>query len=126
MTDIDLDHVLRVMAGYAQSADDLRQLRSMLFEPSKPSRPAGRPPGPRPDCGTIEAYRQHLYWHEPTDDACKAANAARVADWKQEQKPEPECGTIQGYKHHLKMGEPTCPACRRENTARVKRQPGGW
>lgn len=35
---------------------------------------------PPPDCGTVQAYDQHRYYREyPIDEACRSANADRVA-----------------------------------------------
>jgi len=34
-------------------------------------------------CGTEAAYRRHIRRGEPIDDACRQANALKLADWKE-------------------------------------------
>lgn len=44
-----------------------------LIAPARPKR-ASRPEAP---CGTVAAYQRHVRRHEPTDDLCRGAKAAR-------------------------------------------------
>ena len=43
----------------------------------------GRPRTPRPPCGTPAAYHRHRHYGEPIDDACRAANSRKCAEYKQ-------------------------------------------
>lgn len=49
---------------------------------------SSRPPQsgrPRAECGTPGAYERHRRLNEPIDDACRAANTAKHADYRQRQ-----------------------------------------
>lgn len=39
--------------------------------------------GPKPDCGTRAAYRRHVVAGEPTDMACRVANAGYVGECRE-------------------------------------------
>ena len=43
----------------------------------------GQPRKPRPECGTPAASHRHRHYGEPIDDACRAANARKCAEYKQ-------------------------------------------
>lgn len=101
---------------------------SMLYDDPEGGSGVGRPRGKRAECGTFKAYQQHLYYGEPTDEACREANAQRKSRQQQERKdkpkrtrPAPPCGTARAYKQHIYYGEPTDPACRAANSAAVTR-----
>ena len=78
-------------------------------------------------CGTIAAYRRHVYHGETPCDACWLAQ--RDAHQKRRErirsgdhKPEPRgpiqpCGTMGGYQRHRKRLEPTCLPCRKAKAA---------
>ena len=117
-----------VVARYARGPADLAALLAMLYD--EPTRPrAGRPPGPRKPCGTIQAYHQHINRGESTEgcgcrDANNAYRAGRVrkaADLTQARtRRRNDCGTNKGYHRHLYWGETTCGACRAAHAEQVR------
>lgn len=119
------------LARWTDSPAVLADLSAMLYDPPRDGwTQAGRPRGERAKCGTVKAYKQHLYYGESTDVACRRANADRVAQQKRaklgDRLPKPfKCGTMRGYKHHLEIGEVTCDRCRAANVRYKNRRAAG-
>ena len=67
-----------IVAGQSGSQrwaiEQQRKAAAGIAKPKK--KPAGRPRGAAPLCGTPAAYQRHLRLKEPIDQACKEANAA--------------------------------------------------
>ena len=111
------------LAAWAPDPATLAQVSAMLFDP--PRQPDnGRQPGPRHKCGSVKAYRQHLYYKEKPCDQCKAAwNRYKASLPTKARTPSkapyeiwPDCGTNKAYHRHLYWQQETCPACKQAHS----------
>ena len=72
---------------------------------------------PLQPCGTVAAYRRHLYYRETPCDDCRAANRAYRRGLPAKGAASPgrvsaECGTYSGYQRHRRRKEPACSPCK--------------
>lgn len=72
---------------------------------------------PLKPCGTVAAYKRHLYRKEIACDACLKAQRdyAREYDRRTNKRSRPKiapCGTVSGYARHQRNGEPIDHPCR--------------
>ena len=72
-----------------------------------PGRPALNP------CGTVAAYKRHLYHHEAPCDECKEAKARHSEGYvpKMRRQPLKPCGTLAAYRRHKRRHEEPCDEC---------------
>ena len=125
-----MQDVVDVVATWALSLADEAMLMSMIYDEPRGGW-CGRARKERADCGTIEGYRQHLYYKESTEGCgCREANAERKAEQRElrqgvyprRTKPAPECGTSAAYEQHRYYGEyPIDDACAAAHSADVSK-----
>ena len=94
-----------------QESEPERQKRAKKVRPAHKLKP----------CGTVAAYRRHVFNGEIACGPCLAASSAyslaRYHRTKPKQQPKPlhPCGTHAAYKRHLRRGEDTDATCREAN-----------
>lgn len=118
-TDID-----DLIARYARDLADQADLLAMFYDEPRRGNAPVRTTRPRHECGTMKAYRQHLYYGEQTCDRCKKANAEYVASAEKKRRNRSDtdvrqrakCGTNKAYHQHRYYGEETDQACKKAHS----------
>ena len=111
------------MAGYVYKGT--RTGLDLFDAPEPPKRQPLQP------CGTVPAYRRHLYYKQEPCELCRNAKAQYERDRTAERaagrppKKLSPCGTMAAHRRHERAGEPVCDACKKARR-RLRNPCGTW